>query len=88
MSIRRLGSFTNAVGSEVKYFSTSLEAARRFAAMANERFGDGPYMLVTSGIDAGLLPANSRVTVDGGIEAVVIPSALLYALQPPTILEG
>lgn len=88
-SIRQLGSFANVVGIEVKYFATSIDAARRFAAMADTRFGDGPYTIVTTYIDRVLLlPPGSRVIVDGGIEAIAIPSGLLYSLQPPTVLEG
>jgi hypothetical protein len=86
-SIRDLLSFQNPPGLERKYFATSAAAARTYAAMAQARFGDGRYTVVATAIDAALLPPDCRIVVDRGIETVTVPTDLLYALEPPIVLE-
>jgi RHS repeat-associated protein len=88
-SIRGLGTFTNPLGIESKYFSTSLSGAQSYAAQAEAAFGDEPYSFVQTSIP------NSQITpemvpvggVDGGIETVVVPTETLPVLEPPVIIE-
>ena len=55
--------------------------------MAAQMFDEGPFSFVGSSINPALLDDRDRVTVDGGIEAVVVPSGLLSELGEPGLLE-
>ena len=55
--------------------------------MAEQAFGEGPYTIVQTAMAASLIASDYLALVDGGIEAVTIPTDLLYALEPPTLLE-
>jgi hypothetical protein len=87
VSIRQLERFTNLPGLECKYFATNLEGAVLYAGMAQDRYADGPYTLVQTSIEPGLLPPDCDVVVERGIATVIIPTELLYALAPPRILD-
>lgn len=87
-SLVRLNRFDNPLGIECKYFCTSIEGAMTYAQMAQRRYGDGPYTIVVTAIDRSLLSKTSSVVVDGGIEAVTVPTELLYSLRPPTFPES
>ena len=79
--------FMNLAGIEHKYFATSLDGARRYAMLAEQAFGDGPFTIVATRIDRSLIADESRVLVDGAIATVTIPTDLLYALERPLVLE-
>ena len=55
--------------------------------MAEHAYGDGPFVIVSSSISSSLLTWEHRVVLDGGIGSVVVPTALLYALQMPNGVE-
>ena len=88
-SITALGAFTNPRGIEVKYFSTTLKGARSYAEQAASAFGEGPFTMVKTSIPLRLITAIMRVTVDRGIDTVIVPTVLLSRLADPEILvEG
>lgn len=70
---------------EVKYFSTMAEGAASYARQAHRAFGDGPFTIVGTQIPANLVNSTMRVTVDGGINTVTVPTQLLLQLNRPRI---
>jgi hypothetical protein len=53
-SILTTGGFSNIAGVETKYFSTSLQGARPYAAQAGRIFGDGPFTIVRTSMPGEL----------------------------------
>lgn len=88
-SIRSTGAFSNSMGIETKYFSTTLEGARSYAAQAAAAFGEGPFAIVQSGIRSRLITTEMRVSggVDRGISTVTVPTELLPKLSAPRVLS-
>jgi hypothetical protein len=86
-NIRNTGVFTNPPGIEAKYFALSLGGARTYASRADTQFDDGPYHLVKTTIRSDLISPSMLVSVDGGIETVVLPTHLLPHLALPELLE-
>ncbi len=87
-AIEATGAFSNIDGIETKYFSRTLEGARTFARMATVAFGDGPFSIVRTRIRTSLIAHDMRVTVDGNIETIVVPTHLLDCLGPPVIVSS
>jgi RHS repeat-associated protein len=81
-SIRSLNAFTNPAGIEVKYFSTSLEGAQSYASQAKSAFGDGPFSFVQTSIPTSSITPQMSVTVDRGIQTIVVPTGQLPGLSP------
>src|SRR4051794_9500585 len=79
-SIRSTKGFTNPPGIEVKYFSTTRHGAWSYAAQAAAAFGEGPFTVVQTSISSRLITNVMRVTVDRGIETVIVPTDLLPEL--------
>jgi RHS repeat-associated protein len=75
--------FRNPPGIEVKYFSSTPEGA---ASYAQQTFGtglyQGPYTIVGTQIQTNLIDSSMKVTVDRGIQTVVVPTQHLPALRP------
>jgi RHS repeat-associated protein len=71
-----------------KYFATTAEGAAQYARMASRAFGDGPYTIVRTTIERGLLRAlpDATVVVDRGIGTVRLPGSALPRLGPAEIL--
>ncbi|HEV2963560.1 MAG TPA: RHS repeat-associated core domain-containing protein [Candidatus Angelobacter sp.] len=82
-SIEATGAFTNPFGTEVKYFSTTLEGAQSYAAQADAAFGDGPYSIFSTQIPAEAVTPEMQVIVDRGIPTVTVPTQELPKLAPP-----
>jgi hypothetical protein len=85
-SIQSLNEFSNPAGIEVKYFSTSLEGAQSYASQATSAFGDGPFSFVQTSIPTSSITSEMSVTVDRGIQTVVVPTEQLPGLSTPVIL--
>ena len=85
-SIRGLGTFTNPPGIESKYFSTTLSGAQSYAAQAEAAFGDEPYSFVQTSIPNSQITPEMVVSVDGGIDTVVVPTGVLPTLTEPIII--
>jgi RHS repeat-associated protein len=85
-SIQSLNAFSNPAGIEVKYFSTSLEGAQSYASQATSAFGDGPFSFVRTSIPTSSITPEMSVTVDRGIQTVVVPTGQLPGLSTPVIL--
>jgi hypothetical protein len=81
--IQATGVFRNPFGIESKYFSTSAEGAQNYANMAQAAYGDGPYSLVSSSIPTDLITPEMQVTVDRGIQTIVVPTDTLPELSGP-----
>jgi hypothetical protein len=86
-SIEAHGLFINPAGVEAKYFALSLSGVRKYASNADRRFGDGPYRIVRTTIRSDRIEAEMMVTVDSGIETVVLPTWLLPDLTAPEMVE-
>jgi hypothetical protein len=86
-SIQATGAFTNPLGIEVKYFSTSLGGAQSYASQATAAFGDGPFTFVGTGIPTSAITPEMQVTVDRGIRTVVISTQDLPKLTPPKVID-
>ena len=87
LDIRDRGCFANPPGLEVKYFATTRLGAERYAALAAAAFGDGPFVIMSTAIDAVLIDPSFCVLVDGSIETVTVPTNILYLLQAPPELD-
>ena len=85
-SIQSLNAFSNPAGIEVKYFSTSLEGAQSYASQATSAFGDGPFSFVQTSIPTSSITPEMSVTVDRGIQTIVVPTGKLPGLSEPVIL--
>jgi RHS repeat-associated protein len=85
--IEKTGTFMNIAGNEVKYFSTTLEGAQSYAKQAARAFGDGPYTIVGSGIPTSAVRPDMLVTVDRGIQTVVVPTKVLPQLVKPRVIR-
>jgi hypothetical protein len=85
-SIQDIGGFSNVSGVETKYFSTTLQGARSYAAQAAKIFGDGPFTFVRTNIPTSLITPEMRVTVDRGINTVAVPTSLLDRLSTPQVV--
>ncbi len=85
-SIQSENAFINPAGIESKYFSTSLEGAQSYASQATSAFGDGPFSFVQTSIPTSSITSEMAVTVDSGIQTIVVPSAKLPSLSAPVIL--
>ena len=82
-SIQRLGRFTQHPGKSAgsgKYFTTSIEEARRYGDMASKAFHEPPYQIFGTRIPSSSLP--SLGSVDGGINSYIISPDLLQTLKP------
>jgi hypothetical protein len=79
--------FINPPGIEAKYFALTLMGARTYASKADLRFNDGPYRVVKTSIRSDLIEAEMVVSVDSGIDTVVLPSRLLPYLTRPEMVE-
>ena len=89
--IEAIGGFRNIAGIEVKYFSTNAEGAAREAKLLSKMPGIGPFTIVETSIDKGVLralPKGNALTVDGGVSTIVIPTDTLPTLQKPKILSS
>jgi hypothetical protein len=69
----------------VKYFSTTLAGAQRYAAIATDAFGDGPYTIVQTSIPNSSITPEMTAVVDRDIEIVVVPTARLPTLSRPIV---
>lgn len=79
--------FRNPRGIEIKYFSLSVEGASWYARQAyNVWPQDGAYTLIQTSIPEELITPGMTVSVDRGIKAITVPTALLPELEPPIIL--
>ena|SRR5581483_3158252 len=87
-SISSLGAFTNPIGIENKYFSTTLQGAQSYGAQAAAAFGEGPYAIVQSKIPSSLITNEMRVPngVDRGIPTIVVPTEMLPQLAKPVVV--
>lgn len=85
-SIQASGAFTNPAGIETKYFSTSLEGAQSYASQASRAFGDGPFSIVQTSIPTSSITPDMVVSVDRGIQTVVVPTADLTKLSAPVFV--
>jgi hypothetical protein len=86
-SIRSTGAFSNPAGIESKYFSTSFEGAQSYASQATAAFGDGPFSFVSSSIPTSAITPGMTVTVDGGINTVVVGTEDLNKLAAPLFID-
>ena len=84
--IAATGGFRNLAGLESKYFSSTLEGAQKYADMAAKAFGD-VMTIVKTRIPTSWITNTMRVEVDGGVPAVVVPTARLPGLKPPVIVK-
>ena len=78
--------FRNPLGIESKYFSTTAEGAAREAQMLSRLPNTGPFTIVETSISRGALgslPAGSILSVDGGVNTVVLGSEHLGLLSTP-----
>ena len=82
-SIYRMNAFSNPAGVERKYFSLTLEGARRYAIAAEDAFGDGPFAIVQTSIDPTLVSADSRAVVDRGIFVLSVPTT--FCILSPSL---
>jgi RHS repeat-associated protein len=82
-SIGELGAFTNPLGIESKYFSTTLEGAQSYASQASSAFGDGPFSFFSTEIPTSAITPEMTVTVDRGVSTVVVSTEDLTKLSPP-----
>ena len=85
-SIDRAGGFSNIAGIETKYFATTLEGAQAYARRAAQVFGDGPFAIVRTRLRTNLIATDMRVTVDGNIDTVTLPTHLLDCLSQPEVV--
>lgn len=70
----------------MKYFSDTPEGAVSYAKQAYNRWpSEGPYILVSTEIPESLITPEMRVTVDRGVDAVVVPSDMLSDLASPSV---
>jgi RHS repeat-associated protein len=81
-SIKSTGGFSNIVGIETKYFSTSLDGAQSFAAQSTAAYGRS-YTIVGTSIPASAITPRMMAVVDSGIQSVVVPSDKLFILTNP-----
>jgi hypothetical protein len=81
------GAFTNPVGIEVKYFSTTLEGAQSYASQASAAFGDGPFTIVQTAIPTSAITPEMAVTVDRGIQTIVVATEDLSKLAPAATVK-
>lgn len=81
-SIEQTGQFLNLGSAEGKYFSMTAEGVSSYAKQAVMSFGDAPYTMVQTLIPTNLLSPQMMVTVDRGIQAVVVPDFLLPNMTP------
>ncbi|MFD5317724.1 DUF6531 domain-containing protein [Streptomyces sp. NPDC127098] len=89
--IARTRTFQNPAGIEVKYFSTTPEAAAAYARTMYGRFPDeGPYTLVRSTIRIDDIPEISRVDLveAGGIEALALRDDIIENMGRIRILPS
>jgi RHS repeat-associated protein len=87
-SIQSFKAFSNPVGIETKYFATSLEGAASYASQAMSAFGDGPFSFVGTSIPTKSITSEMMVTVDRGIQTIVVPTERLQNLSRPVILPS
>jgi RHS repeat-associated protein len=83
------GKFRNPAGIETKYFSTTEEGAACYARQAyraGEPIYEGPYTIVETEIPSAAISAEMRVTVDRGVNTIVVPSGSLPLLSPARAL--
>jgi hypothetical protein len=85
--IRSRGAFANPAGIEAKYFTTRLEDAQAYAALATSAFGDGPFEFVETSLENAAITPDMRVTVDRGLTTIVVPTNLLPSLGRPRMLS-
>jgi len=85
-SIDRTRGFSNIEGIETKYFARSLAGAQTYARQAAHAFGDGPFTIVRTKVRTSLIGASMRVTVDGNIDSVTVPTHLLDCLSRPEVI--
>jgi hypothetical protein len=76
---------SNIEGTESKYFADSLKGARSYADQALEAFGD-VLTVVQTRIPVSAITLEMRVTVDRGINAVVVPTSKLQQLAPAKVV--
>jgi hypothetical protein len=60
-----------------------LEGAQKYAAQATKAFKDGPYEFVSTEIPTDAITDPMSVTVDRGIDTVVVSTEDLEKLAPP-----
>ncbi|HXQ50141.1 MAG TPA: hypothetical protein VN802_03515 [Stellaceae bacterium] len=76
--------FSNLAGLEVKYFATTLDGAKSFAAQASLAFGDGPFWIVGTSIRTNYITEDMRCFVDqGAIPTITLPNELFPERDPP-----
>jgi RHS repeat-associated protein len=69
-------------GNEGKYFSTTEEGARKYAAWAEKSYGDPPHAFFSTTIEKSQLTDEMKAVVDGGIDTIVVPADKLKDLVP------
>ena len=85
------GVFRNPAGSEVKYFSTTIEGAAREARLLSKIPGAGPFTIVETTIPRQVLeslPAGNILSVAAGVRTVVVPTVTLRNLSTPRIFSS
>ena len=82
-SIESFGVFINPLGIESKYFSTTLEGAQSYADQATAAFGDGPFSFYSAQMPTSAITPEMTVTVDRGVNTVVVGTEDLPKLSPP-----
>jgi hypothetical protein len=86
--IKQTGTFKNLPGmAEGKYFSTNLEGAKQYAEMAEKAFGDDPYAFVKTSVPKSAITDLMKVSVDSGIDSIVLSNDYLPMLSTPEILD-
>ncbi|HYQ26656.1 MAG TPA: hypothetical protein VER04_05530 [Polyangiaceae bacterium] len=80
--IEKTGEFINRGSAEGKYFSLDPDGVSSYAKQAVAGFGDPAYTMVQTQIPTSLLTSEMGAVVDQGINAVVVPNALLPGLTP------
>ena len=83
--IARTCAVRNPEGIEVKYFSTTLEGARKYAELAEGAYADGPYALVATALPKSEITSTMVVTVDVDILTVAVPTDKLKDLSEPVV---
>ncbi len=86
-SIDAVGAFTNPYGVESKYFSTSLDGAQSYASQATQAYGDGPFSFYRAEMPTSAITPEMTVSVDRGINTVVVPTEQLPQLSSPESVD-
>src|SRR5262249_23213282 len=86
-SIDALGVFSNSLGVESKYFSTTLGGAQSYADQATAAFGDGPFSFFSTEIPTSAITPDMQVTVDGGINTIVVSTEDMTKLSVPSPVQ-